>query len=346
MFPKALWYKEYRQAKVLLWLMPIAGILCLTFSRYMNIYSMSAEQIEGYRLEFLQHNFTSWLFYNPFEDFIAYRVALSVLALGTGVMLIGMERWSGQQDLSFSLPFRRSQIFWVKWSIGILFLTGTVLFSTAADMGVIFFSPLREFLILEIHLNEMAQAILAVCAWYTLVLLIGTITGGVLSQLGLSLLASIFPLSLSMLGSSVPAGPVFDFSFTEKYEDFLAILNPAYFLLSPYDQEPESMMNLIIPAVYLLLFASLASYAYQHSKSEYDGQALIFPRLRPIFSWGLIICSALLSGALIKLYNWEGYQASFQSGTLFYSYYFAFLAGGTLAYLMTRLLRNKKIKII
>ncbi|WP_172798794.1 hypothetical protein [Paenibacillus sp. FJAT-26967] len=326
--------------------MPIAGILCLALSRYIDIYSMSAEQIENYRLEMLKQNFTYWLFYNPYEDFVAYRVVLSVLALGTGVMLIGMERWSGQQDLSFSLPFRRSQIFWVKWSIGILFLTGSVILSTAADVGVIFLSPLRECLIPEIHFIEMFQAILAVCAWYTLVLLIGTITGGVLSQLGLSLLSSIFPMSLSMLWSFVPAAPIFDFSFIEKYEDFLAILNPALLLLSPYDQDPGSMIYLSIPAVYLLLFASIASYTYRHSKSEYDGRALVFPRLRPVFSWGIIICAALISGALIRVYNWESYQASLQSGTLFYSYYFAFLAGGTLAYLMTRLLSTKKIKII
>lgn len=342
MLSKALWKKDYKQAKLLLWLMPAAGFLFLVFSR-MNDLIFNPMNIKWKLLFMREHPENATIYGN---EFIHYRIALAVLALGAAVLLIGMERRGLHQDFTFSLPFKRTQIYWNKWLLGIIFILGSVLLTNALDIVVILLSPFHDYFTLSVHVREIFRSTLILTAWYTIVLFAGTFTGGALTQILLAIVAGVLPMGLKSMLSS------FFSVYWSGYRELLPsavrynwhYLNPLVLVTDSW-YPPTSLYLFGICAVYILIFLGAGLYAYSKNKPENNGKAILFPRLEPYFLWSVVVCGACFAGLVAKNFTYAYYQYK-QSGAYNYAYCFAFLLGGAAVYFILRFLLKRRFKFI
>ncbi|MGE6228128.1 hypothetical protein [Paenibacillus chitinolyticus] len=344
MLSKALWKKDYKQAKLLLWLMPAAGFLFQVFNR-MNELIFNPGNIK-WKLLFNNKGSDTASIYSFGSEFTHYRIALAVLVLGVAVLLIGMERRGLHQDFTFSLPFKRTQIYLNKWLLGILFILGSVLFTNALDVSVILLSPYHDYFTLSVHVREVFRSTLILTAWYTLVLFAGTFTGGALTQILLSLVAGVLPMGLKSMLSSF---------LSVYWPGYRELLNPViryyWHYLSPQvlvtdgSYSPTSLYLFVICTVYILIFLGAGLYAYSKNKPENNGKAILFPFLEPYFLWGAVVCGACFAGMVGKNFTAPYYQYQ-QNGASLYAYGLAFLLGGAIVYFVLRVLLKRRFKFI
>ncbi|MEY9096068.1 hypothetical protein [Paenibacillus sp. RC84] len=342
MLSKALWKKDYKQAKLLLWFMPAAGILFLVFNRMIELITSPANM--KWKLLFMREHPENATIYG--NEFIHYRIALAVLALGAAVLLIGMERRGLHQDFTFSLPFKRTQIYWNKWLLGIIFILGSVLLTNALDIIVILLSPFHDYFTLSVHVREIFRSTLILTAWYTIVLFAGTFTGGALTQILLAIVAGVLPMGLKSMLSS------FFSVYWSGYRELLPsavrynwhYLNPLVLVTDSW-YPPTSLYLFGICAVYILIFLGAGLYAYSKNKPENNGKAILFPRLEPYFLWSVVVCGACFAGMIGKNFIAAYYRYQ-QNGTSYYAYGLAFLLGGAIVYFLLRFLLQRRFKFI
>ncbi|SEG39003.1 ABC transporter permease subunit [Paenibacillus sp. UNC499MF] len=343
MLSKALWKKDYKQAKLLLWLMPAAGFLFLVFNRMNKLIILELGTIER-QLQLMREHPENATIYSFGYEFTHYRVALAVLALGVAVLLIGMERRGLHQDFTFSLPFKRTQIYLNKWLLGFVFILGSVLFTNLLDMTVILLSPFHDYFTLSVHVREIFRSTLILTAWYTIVLFAGTFTGGALTQILLSLVACILPMALmSMIGSFFSVhGPGYREVLNPVIRRYLEYLNPLSLVTGGYST--ASLYLFVICMVYILFFLGAGLYAYSKNKPENNGKVILFPGLEPYFLWFIVGCGALFAGLVAKDFNTVAFYPYQKSGV--FNYYFGFFLGGAIVYFLLRFLLKRRFKFI
>src|SRR5699024_3484449 len=126
-------------------------------------------------------------------------ICLAGILIMLSASLIGKERKNLLNDFTFSLPYKRSHIYLSKWLIGVSCLVGSILLGTIIDLTIIAISPYNNFLDWHYHLPIVVQGVVSLVALYTLALFLGTISGGSIVQVILTLIFSVFPVGIFFL---------------------------------------------------------------------------------------------------------------------------------------------------
>ncbi|MBN2981143.1 ABC transporter permease subunit [Cohnella algarum] len=291
---KALWSREYAQAKLFVWFVPALHFFTLGFARINDLLfdgSRSPERLEAalrsgdamqvYQFGNLESVGRGWML-----------LAAFVLAL----VQFGTERRNGSQEFLFSLPYSRRRIFCTKWLFGAALIVSTFSLNTAIDMVAVLSSPAAELFSLGYHFTQWLYSIVLLLAAYSFVALVGTITGTVASQTTLSLFLWAAPMSMYIVADE-SFGIMFgrdlfpDSYLYEELQDFINI--PGYIALS---YEFITWGKMVVFALVAGALVLLGMRGYERNKPENNGKFLMFGWLELAVQTAIVVLASLLAG--------------------------------------------------
>ncbi|HEY8529134.1 MAG TPA: ABC transporter permease subunit [Paenibacillaceae bacterium] len=320
---RALWKREYDQAKWIVWMTPLAHFLALGGNRLNDWYLDRPENIQD-RLARVHSHLDA---YEYGEMELMARISLMIVLFVLALVQIGAERRNGGQEFLFSLPCSRARIFWTKWLFGTVLLTGSLVLNTALDMAIVMGSPIAEHFRLWYHLDQFFFAWLSLAAVYSMFLFVGTISGSLASQAVFALLAPVLPYLIALLvqiGISIHNDSVFRFPEAD------------YVLLFPvrYDY-PDILAAGPFPWIFMAAVFAAASaggmIAYRRTRAENNGKLVVFPLWECILQAGFVFCSALAGGTFT--------YAFFNASSVILYYVGLALGAAISAWVIRRLLR-------
>jgi acetoin utilization transport system permease protein len=347
MFHKALWIRNQKLASPAVW----AIYLVLFFFLPVPFYGKAQEMqtmLERYSTNEYQVGF------NFFGAEIA--IFLVFIVIGMASLLIGQERTTHSTDLTFSLPFKRRDIFLSKWLFGVIHITTSLLLNLLLCMAIVEFTILSEIVRSSFILQFMIIVIPFSIAIFTFSMFIGTIAGSVVSQFILSAIFIYFPIgffslltsfltyhglmldpmhnidgSMTLLSSfitnvTLPL-PIYEFNYYTSVEP----------LSNNYLDRP-SYFALLSPLIYLAITLPAGVWLFNRTKNENNGKLLVFDKGKGFFTFGVILCFALAGGA----FGGEMF-GSYEDPSLT-GYYLSAAVGGVLSYLVLRKLINIQLR--
>ncbi|MFS1512640.1 ABC transporter permease subunit [Chengkuizengella sp. SCS-71B] len=365
MFNKALWYKNYKQAKFILWSMWVVlflGMPVQVITRLQNLAEYQKNELS------INPNFkiSTDYFYNSVLNFISIYIVLLILIFILASLLIGSERGNKTNDFTFSLPFSRKQIFLSKWMIGTAFISSAFILNFIFTQVIIYFSEYQNMLNFEWSIIYFIYPFTAFMALYVFALFFGTITGGFIYQAALTFIFFIFPLGiyflLEIFSQTVLNKELYNFhnkfdlwflgnyldisSYSSKNLFFKKVhlnyfIEDGFYSLQSYDYDYQfSFYFLFIPVLYTLILLPLSALLYERNKVECNGKFLLFSQLNKFFMFGIVICFALLGGLIgtaFVPFHLKNLNSLF--------YLFGLIGSGTLSYYFTKKLYNMNLKI-
>ena len=350
---KALWLKEYRQARGLLGAIGAAVTAFLTLRLVQGLGAYERMVADG-----LLRDRGPLLHLHLFGFELSPVLAALVIALAC--LQIGAERSRGTDHFTFALPYPRWQIFLIKWALGALTITLALWINFGLSALRVAASPLREELVLVPPLLPYtAQMFGAALATYTLSLFLGALAGSAAYQAAFSVIFGIFPLGLAILlmyaldvhleafagGPFVP--PPWAAWLADVAAQRLSVLAhfwglPTMITGSPWETDLAERWGAVLPVLavdlaFVVIFLAWGAYLYGHNRLEYDGLMLVIPAARPLFAIGITVCFALLGGFIAGL----GAPWHPAGAVSLVSYYLGAFALGGLAYAVTRRLLRR-----
>ncbi|MDM5156271.1 ABC transporter permease subunit [Bacillus sp. DX1.1] len=348
MFHKALWFRNYKQGKYVIWLFWLSILYVLPYKYYTHAQQMA----EYFRLK---TDDPYYMYHLGGADTILFP---ALLLIGLAILLIGWERHNQTIDFLWSMPFKRSHLFLSKWLLGTVHIVSALSFSWLL-MYIIYrntihaqyqsFSPFHSYFV---------YTIITLIAVYTFTLFIGTITGNIISQSALSYILIVFPLYIFQLVFPFFALHVdlsqkeynYNYNKYATYTENTSIVAPLNHFRIDYDSQRESIEDefgniqegptyhhissvwtLISPTIYILICLPLGAYLYTRAPNEHNGKILLYPKLHAYFSICTSICFALFGCAI--------FNNGSDSLPLNYIY---FIGSGMLTYaILHRLLKHK-----
>ncbi|TFE19839.1 ABC-2 transporter permease [Cohnella luojiensis] len=336
MWVKSLMLREIRQARAMIWIIPLGHFLMLGLQRY-NEWFMGGEDLIALRVRFANSMLEAYQYGNMESNSRMMLVlALFVLAL----IQIGAERRNGAQELLFSFPYSRRSIYVTKWLFGVGLLAGSLLLNTLIDMAVMASSPVSSYFSFAFHANEFLYSMLTVTALYTLALFLGAISGSIASQGIFSGLVFVLPLGLWVLIERFLR--VHDiylsngryYSYRDQYQ-FYRYFSPDYYLFVQY---PFLSAKYVIGMAALLLLAGWGGMAaYEKNRAENNGKLLLFPVWDRILQVSFVACFSLFSALFVS-------EMLSMSNELIW-YYAGLLAGAFIGLSLIRRLTRIRLKI-
>lgn len=342
MFKHALWKKEYRQAKLLLWLIPIVCLLFMGVARGFLIWNWLTYYEHTYN-----HDVSAESFYAATEGlFFMRNVVLALLMVILAASLIGVERRNLQNDFTFSLPFSRAHVFLIKWGIGVVFLAGALLGNTIIDVLIILFSPFADHLNGFYHIKDVVFTVIIITGIYTFALFIGTITGSAAAQTILTGIFSVFPLGFMAivmffvyvnLGRDI--GNIFNLPIFKLVIDFTLFFH----VVGGREIVAGEYIHIWGPLSYIVVFLPLGLYCYRNNRLEYNGCIILFPQLQTAFKAGVALCFALSLGMFLTVLTVPDLDSN--RPTLLLPYYLGFIGGGLVTLVLMRKIMKIRFKV-
>ncbi|KZE68731.1 hypothetical protein AWM68_00160 [Fictibacillus phosphorivorans] len=345
MFHKALWMRNQKLGSPAVWAMYISLFLFLPYSFFGKAQSMLAEKQNPYPDS--PENY-----YLHFSFIGADIVLFLFLVVGLAALLIGNERTTHATDLTFSLPFKRKDIFLSKWMFGVVHIISGLLLNLLLCMLIVKFTILSEVADPSFVLEFMIIVLPFSIAIFSFSLFIGTIAGSIVSQLLLSGIFLLFPIGfLTLILSFLEFHGVslYNINNLERTDIIKSITLPMSVIDFNYyvDTSPGNQVNylnrisfvmLIIPLIYTMFSVLIGTYLFGRTKNENNGRLLVFEKGRRFFTFGVVLCFALTFGMI-----GGGIFGGHQSPSLI-GYYLSAAIGGVLAFFMLKRLINLRMQ--
>jgi acetoin utilization transport system permease protein len=303
MFNRALWMKNYKQAKYLIW-----AFIVITLIYPINLYFegeglLSAEKL----LSFSPSNYN----FNP-SLWISILQMICVVTLAS--ILQGLERSNQGMDFSLALPYKRKDILLSKWSIGVVTIVGTNLVVLLISIPILLHSVLLTYISIQMFFLYFVTSTTILIGIYSLSLIIGQLVGNHIAQFVVSWMLLLLPFLLSIL--TVNLLIEHNYLFVDLPEGIrsksilYALITTMPVYLAGFDRNvmltaPDSFTNvpndyyfiaLITPLVITALFLAFANFNSLKIKSENNGSLLLYKELEPVLTIGIFIISYLLGG--------------------------------------------------
>ncbi|MEN1934596.1 ABC transporter permease subunit [Paenibacillus sp. 102] len=349
MFQKALWIRNYKQGKYVIWLFWLSTLYALPY-KYYN----AAQHTDDYLRK------TTDTYYGYHLQGADAAISPALLLMVLAILLIGWERNNQTIDFLWSMSFKRSHLFLSKWLLGIVHIVSALCLSWLLMYFIYKNTIHAQYQSFEPFHIYFTYTIITLIAVYTFTLFIGAITGNVISQGTLSYIIIILPLYIFRLIFPFLALHVdlpqeeynYNYNKYALYTENVSIASPLTHFRINYDYDSQrepiedeygnrhtgptyhhipAAWTLLSPAMYILICLPLGAYLYTRAPNEHNGKILLYPKLHKYF----LICTSLCFGLL--------------GGTVFIDgsnslplYYIYFIGSGVLTYvILQRLLKHK-----
>lgn len=351
MFHKALWMRNQKLAAPAVWAVYLSLFFFLPFFFFGEAQSLQT-QVDEFHVKPSQLNFS----------FHGVQIALfmTLILVGFASLLIGPERTTHSTDLTFSLPFKRKDIFLSKWMFGAVHITTGLLVNLLLCMLIVRFTILNEIADASFLLEFMSLVIPFSIAIFTFSMFIGTIAGSMVSQFILSFIFLFFPVGFfSLIGTFLMFHGVdlemlngLNEGSLNTFGDFIAtttlpvtifefayytdVVDNIYGSVSDHTRMP-SYLTLLSPLIYFAVTFPLGIWFFSCTKNENNGRLLVFEKGKRFFSFGVILCFALAFGMA------GGNLFSSYNNPSLISYYFSASIGAVLSYFVLRKIMNIRL---
>lgn len=288
---KGLWYKEYVQARVAIWSTFWTVFFFWTVSVFMELNELR-KAVEQYGPQ----EAAAGIHYLGGNGMLP--IVLIVAAFYLGSILIGSERDRRLDDFTLALPYSRERIFLTKWTLAATALTLILTFNAALSDAIVRFSDIAPYLeTLPLFWTAWLHLLLVTLAMLTLVMFLGTISGGMTFQLAFSLIFTLFPIGFGVLVMHFADVHNLDaYGMFSQYGRHLLGLSLLPNLFSVTDQFWLGFDNAVYALPYFV-FLPWAIALYRHNRVEYNGRMLIFDGgIRLVFVIGIVACFGMLGG--------------------------------------------------
>jgi acetoin utilization transport system permease protein len=341
MFHKALWLKDYKQSKFLLWAFAVVSL-------YVPFQLFQQAQGEAERYRYMREERPLEPFdFSFYPEFWTTAVVQMILIVVLAAALVGLERSNQHMEFSLSLPYSRKAMFLSKWFMGIVTIAVSLTISVLLSFWVFHTSILERFLNDYFLWYYYLTALVTFITVYTFSLAVGYLTGNTLSQLAFSGIFLFLPIGLYGL---VRESIFFHWNVGYKeslHELFYGKINLIFELLTvPFyllnidndiysyfqgnaDALP-SLLYLLIPVAITVISMFIAIKLSERAKSEHNGMVLLYPQLQPYLKAGIIVCFFLLGGMFFGQTDHQSDPAQ----PLYFTYYTGGLAFAVIAYLI------------
>jgi len=297
LFVKALWWKEYRQTRVLLWLMLLASFFPIVYTHMWKLWWAS----KSMRDTFVKN--VTYVFQdgragdNLYND---YGGGLIFIILGSFVLsiwLLGQERRNQVNEHMFVLPYPRWILYLTKWMIGIVYIVSTIVITLGLDFVVLASSHVSEYVSIgEIVVRGLHMIFVAVSI-YTLTLFLGSFTGTWSMQALMFLLCmTLFDFLRFVIGKFIH---IFMIPVSESAQSVLdgggwdSFFNVGGWIIH---EGPGYSYGFISIVSILLLLAGM--WLYSRNRTENNGKQFVFPVIEKAYTVLGVICAALYGGYL------------------------------------------------
>jgi acetoin utilization transport system permease protein len=333
MWVKALMLREIRQARAMLWIVPIGHFFTLGLLRY-NYWFTGEQRWIDQRINSV-HDMLGAYQYGNFES--GSRMFLMLTLFVLALIQLGFEKRNGVQEMLFSFPYSRRSVFVTKWLFGVGLLAASLLLNTFIDMVIFASSPVSSYFNLAYHANEVLYTLLSVTAIYSLAMLLGAISGSIASQSVFTFLVFILPFGIWTLVNEfiqVHSG-VNPSTYYNWYYSMQQNFSVQSYLTVRYDE--ISFKEVVIMGLLLLITAWGGLIAYERSRTENNGKLLIFEGWERVMQVSFVACFALLSGMFLS--------SVFETQNRIVLYYIGLIAGLFLGMSIIRRLSRIRLKI-
>ncbi|MCH1626981.1 ABC-2 transporter permease [Ferdinandcohnia quinoae] len=310
MFNKALWMRNYKQSKFVIW-----GFWLVSLYFAYKFYNITEET------EYSLANWAKWGNSDPYQfnfgNYFEIPVFQMLLIVTLATVLVGLERSNQSMDFTLSLPFKRKDIFFAKWVFGVVHIFAAVTVSIIISIIILITSVVHDYLPVTAFGYYYIVSLITLIGAYSFSLLIGFIGASIVSQFAFSIIFLALPYGLYNL---IYQGFKYHYqAFTGNYFSYPGKLQeidhlfenlsfPTHLFELDNDiqnifvwkwSDYSNLYLLIVPiavTVLSLLFTSILSKKMQ---SENNGKVLAYEKLQPYLKAGVFICFYLFGGMLV-----------------------------------------------
>lgn len=304
----------------------IAYLLCLLFAVPLEILQLSSQEYVIFK------DYQNYFFINTDLQIIF----LFIIPVAAGLLLFRYIQNEASVDMIHSLPIRREAIFFNHLISGLLLLILPVIVTSITTFFVT--KSVKEFnsiLTGSELLSWTGIYLLMTCLLFCITITIGMMTGMSSAQAILTYIFLFLPVGLVTLIIYNFSFLLYGFSsaFIEKKIEYLSLFI-RYLNINSYDMPFTAKEILIYTFITLILiFIGLMLYKARHLERATD--VIVFPLLRPIFKYGMTLCSMLLGGT---------YFYSTTNGVWGWLI-FGYISGAFLGYIIAEMILQKSWRI-
>ncbi|WP_163536630.1 hypothetical protein [Gracilibacillus sp. YIM 98692] len=261
-------------------------------------------------------------------------VLLFIIPVIAGIFTFRFMQVKGSADFMASLPLKRGNLFNQQFLIGYILMVVPLSVITIIllvmqgmmDVGYIYsYADISKWLLITFVYQSFI---------YVFTVLIGVLTGISAVQAGLSYIFLLFPAGIIALVIINLEMLLKGFYVGFFWEEEVAKYSPLLDAIQIYEDD-ISYLRLGVYIVLTIITYVLAKLFYQIRYVESASQALAFPKLKPIFKFGVTLCFMLLGGAYF------GLMQSKLIGWILFGYLF----GAFIGYLLAEMLIQKTWRV-
>lgn len=295
MFEKALWFQNFKQSKFIIWILLVLFILQMPLQAILSIETWTERAEQAAETDEYVYEVQAWDIHQIFSQGM-FTVFIGAALVLFAVLLLGLERNTRRNDFTFSLPYKRATLFYAKWAIGTAVITGFFALTYIPAYIIIKQSEFGYGLNLVSSLEIFWAPLLGYIFFYTFALLIGTITGEMISQVVLTFLLSFLPLIILILFQEFMRIHDFFIFAIGSQPRFITYFTPFYYTIG----EMGDVLGIFLAVSFTVCCALGGAALYERNKIEYNGEFLIFKQLNPVFIVILTIIIALFGGLIVS----------------------------------------------
>ncbi|ADI00012.1 ABC transporter permease [Salisediminibacterium selenitireducens] len=291
MFSKALFFQNYKHTKLLLWIILAMFVIHMPFQATLSIEHWNeradmAETIDNYVYEVQR-----WDLIQVFSEG-AVTIFLVIGIIGLAAMLIGLERNTRRQDFTLSLPYSRITSFVHKWLYG----TAAIVVFHFVNFWIAYFiiyQSRHQLSFEQVTFNEILyEPMLGFILLYTFALMIGSISGEMISQLGLTALFGFLPLGIFYLMQDLID---VHFGTVVPLPIWVEFITPFIYVFDGGQGGPF----LIFRFIGIALFFVAGLWLYRKSPAEFNGEFLVYKRIQPVLTVLIVLMISFFGGSFI-----------------------------------------------
>ncbi|TVX88294.1 hypothetical protein [Paenibacillus agilis] len=321
-FDRGLWWKELRQARLMMVVMLIVGFFALPYTHIRYYFIMESGEIYGELMHIVRDLKETtagfWIVEDLLSSFLSTMIVMSLIL---AVYQLGLERHGQKQEFNFSLPYSRNHIYLVKLFIGFGIVVASIMINVLLDIAMLIALDLGFMMMWESYLVYIGELLLLVISAYSIGMFVGTISGTLIAHITFTIVVIYYPEFLKWSFRTISY--LYNISFLQMYNDYPLT---TYF----FDMKYDSYHSLIV----LIVTIGLGVIHYRSNHAEYNGRWVVVPIWEKILIIGFTISSGLFFGVYVH------YQH--HSGTIGYGIGFGF--GLLIGYVMIKLLNRLRVR--
>ncbi|TVP81088.1 MAG: hypothetical protein EA344_13265 [Alkalicoccus sp.] len=295
MFNKALWFQNYKQSKFLIWILLALFVVQMPLQAILSVESWQERSERTAYSEEYVYEVQAWDIMQIFSQGM-FTVFLAAAIVIFASLLIGLERNTRRSDFTFSLPYSRSSLFLAKWALGSTAVGVFFIMNFLPAYFIIYQSEFREALSLVSSIEIFWAPLLGYIFFFSFSLLVGSITGEMVSQIVLTFIFGFLPIIIFTLIQEFMQVHDFFLFHIGSQPRWIEYATPFFYAAGSMGSLPGVIAAVVFTAVCLWGGTVL----YTKNNLEYNGEFLMFKKLNPVFVVLLTVMISFFGGMIVS----------------------------------------------